>query len=98
MASKGEEYVDEALEEGTEESDEGIADPELAELAKPTVMKWRDAYASFANKPVELVVPTRADCFKVIGDVAEARYPAKKVARSAHALAATLRGMFVKKS
>ena len=68
-------------------------DEELAELCKPEPMSFPDDYEAHLRKPVELVVPRHADAFKAIEYVKDARFPAKRVANSAVALAKTLRAM-----
>jgi hypothetical protein len=79
-----------------EDDDEEFDDPELEALLKPQPKVWKDGYSGADRKPVSLVVPSRADAYRVIGDVAEARFPAKKVAKSAIELAKTLRALMRK--
>jgi hypothetical protein len=64
---------------------------ELAEEEKPQPMAFADEYAAPPPRPVELVVPRHAEAFKVIPLARERRFPAKRVAQSALALARALR-------
>ena len=66
-------------------------DDELQEEEKPQPMSFADEYAAAKSKPVELVVPRHAEAFKVIPLARERRFPAKRVAKSALALARALR-------
>ena len=96
------EYVDEDVEyvddDGEYADDDEAMDEELAELLKPEPMSFPDAYAAAGLKPVELHVPGHSDAFKVLGETKERRFPAKRVARSANALAQALKLVAKKKT
>lgn len=80
------EYEDDAVDEDIEQWEE-----ELDAEQKPEPMSFADEYSPAAAKPVELVVPGHAEAFQVIPLARERRFPAKRVAHSAAALANALR-------
>ncbi|MBL8957159.1 MAG: hypothetical protein JNK82_40675 [Myxococcaceae bacterium] len=105
MGPEDEELEDDAAaEEGGGEAEEQVGgddaayadtdeamDAELAELLKPEPLSFPDDYAAAANKPVSLDVPVREYAFTALGKTTERRFPAKQVAKSAAALAKTLK-------
>ncbi len=86
-------YADDAeVDEEIEQWEEELAEEEL----KPEPMAFADEYQAAPAKPVELVVPRHAEAFSVIRDVKERRFPARRVARSAAALARALKAAGLK--
>lgn len=86
MTDPDEEYADDL-----EYEDEADPFEEDFEEVKPEPISFPDAYSAALAKPVELEVPGHSDAFSVIGQTKESRFPAKQVARSAAALAKTLK-------
>ena len=81
------------VESANDAADEDIEqwEQELEAEEKPEPMSFADEYSPAAAKPVELVVPRHAEAFEVIPLARERRFPAKRVAKSAAALANALR-------
>lgn len=84
-------YEDDVESEDAVDDDIEQWEEELEAEQKPEPMSFADEYAPAPAKPVELVVPRHAEAFEVIPLARERRFPAKRVAKSAAALAQALR-------
>jgi hypothetical protein len=80
-------YDDEGVE--GDESYEEYFDEEAEEPPEP--MSFPDAYSAAAQKPVALVVPSLPEAYASLKGAKEARFPARRVAAAALALAQALK-------